>query len=350
MADFDLSIIIPLYNAEYYIKDCLSTLVNQSIDPGRYEIIVIDDGSKDNSLQVAKDFAVKYPNVHIIEQENQGVSAARNTGIDQARGAYIYFIDADDYLAHNTLNKVLNDVLERDLQVLYFEFISTNERNLFSSKNLDTYQIDRRVYTGTDFIANYPSINGVWRSIVKKDFILRNNLHFIKGICILEDVIYLFELLSVAERVSSTNLDVHRYYQNPKSMVHNKEEAHYNKAIKDQKYAVIKINELIENIASRNGNMDKCIEKLKGYQHYYIFTLLARHIKSSLTFNDFKDLVNDFKNLGMYPITHFPSKTKVHIFYKIAGYLFNRPFLLLPFAYTVKKLNLGKYLLHPQEK
>ena len=344
MSNLDLSIIIPLYNAEHYIQDCLSTLVSQSIDPGRYEIIVIDDGSKDNSLKVVKDFAVKYPNVRIIKQENQGISVARNAGIDQARGAYIYFIDADDYLAQNTMNKVINNALERDLDVLYFETIITKERNLFSSKNLDTYQIDSQVHTGADFIANHLTIISVCRFIVKKDFILRNNLHFIKGI-FFEDVIFLFELLSVAEKVSSTNLDVHRYYQNPKSIMHNKEEAHYNKAIKDLKYAVIKMGEIIDKIASKNGNMDKCIEKIKEYQNYFIFILLARQIKSSMKFHDFKGYVNHLKNLKLYPITHYP-KPGERIFIIIAVYVFNHLFLLYPFTYIVKTLNLGKYLLH----
>ncbi len=342
MNDFDLSIIIPLYNAEHYIQDCLATLVSQGIDPGRYEIIVINDGSKDNSLRVAKDFAVNYPNVRIIDQENQGVSEARNTGIDQARGAYIYFIDADDYLAQNTLIKVLDDALERDLDVLCFKSISTKERNLFLSKNLDSYQ-NSHIQTGIDFIANNPFPSTIWWFIVKKDFLLRNKLRFIKGIT-MDDVIYSLELLVAATMVSSTNLDVHRYYRNPTSIVNNKEEFHYNKTIKDMKYVIVKMGEVIDKLASKNGNMDKCIEKIKERQHYFIFGLLARLIRSSMRFNAFKDYLNGLKNLGMYPITHFPGKTKVSIFEKMAVYFFNRPFLLFPFTYTVKALNLGKYL------
>jgi hypothetical protein len=245
---------------------------------------------------------------------------------------------------------VLNDVLKRDLEVLYFEGFSTNQRNLFSSKNLDTYSIDSQVYTGTDFIANYPLITTVWRSIMKKDAILRNNLRFIKGVML--GVVFSIELLSVAKRVSSTNLDVHRYYQNPKSITHNKEEAHYNEVIKEFEYGLIKMDDLINRIASGNANMDKCVEKLKTKQHFFAFLLLARQIKSSMKFKAFKDYINKLKNLGMYPITHYPGKTKVPIFYKMAVYLFNRPFLLMPFTYTVKTLNLGKYLLqlHPGAK
>lgn len=348
MSNIDLSIIIPLYNAEYYIKDCLSSLVSQNIDPERYEIIVINDGSKDNSLKAAKDFAVKYPNVRIIEQENQGVGETRNTGIEYARGAYIYFIDADDYLAHNTLNKVLDDALARDLDVLCFNRILTKERNLFLSKNLDSYQIDSQIHSGIDFIANHTIISSVWWFIVKKDFLLRNKLRFIKGI-FWEDVIFSLELLLAAERISSTNLDVYRWYEgNSTSITHNKEAAHYNKTIKDVKYALIKLDEVINKLDPKNGNFQKCIEKIKDRQRYLILSLLPRLIKSPMSFIAFKAQVNELKNLGMYPtITHFPNQTnqtKARLSTKIEIYFVNRPFLLFPFTYIIKTFNLGKYL------
>ena len=339
----DLSIVIPLYNAEAYIKDCLSSLVKQSIDPGRYEIMVVDDGSTDNSLKVAKDFAANYPNVRVIEQENQGVSAARNAGIDQARGTYLYFIDADDYLAQNTLDKVLNDALKRNLDVLCFKSLSTKERSLPSYSNLDTYQIDSQILTGIEFIANYPIINSVWWFIVKKDFLLRNKLQFIKGIW-WEDVIFSMEILVAAERVSSTNLDVHRYYNNPKSTINKKEAVHYNKIIKDLKYVVIKMNEVINKVISKNGDMDKCIEKIKEKQHYFIFILLARLIKSSMKVKAVGVYVRELKSYGLYPITCFPGKMEVSLLNKMAVYIFNRFYLLFPFAYTIKMLNIGKYL------
>lgn len=92
----DLSIIIPVYNVEEYIYDCLYSVLN--IDNLNYEIILINDGSTDRSGDIIKEFAKKYHNIKIIEQENKGLSAARNKGIQNAIGEYILFVDSDDYL------------------------------------------------------------------------------------------------------------------------------------------------------------------------------------------------------------------------------------------------------------
>jgi glycosyltransferase involved in cell wall biosynthesis len=343
MTDLDLSFIIPLYNAELYIKDCLSSLVSQGIDPSRYEIIVVDDGSKDNSLKVAKEFSAIYSNIFIIEQENQGVGAARNNGVEQARGTYIYFIDADDYLAQSTLYKLLDNALIRNLDVLCFKSTDTTERNLFLSENPDRYKIDDQIYTGIEFIANSSIRFAVWWFIAKKEFLLSNNMRFIEGI-FFEDVIYALELFVAAERVSSTTLDVYRYYQNPTSIMHSKEEVHTNKIIQGYKYAINKMDEVINKLALETSN-DKCIENIKYWQHYFIFLLLAKLItRSSIRFKAFRDHFNELKKNNMYPISYYPGKKKIRKIYKMAVYCFNRPFILFTLTYAVKVLNLGKYL------
>lgn len=348
MNNLDLSIIVPCYNAEQYIHICLSTLVSQGINPRRYEIIVVDDGSKDNSLKVAKDFARNHPHIHIIKQENQGVSVARDAGIDLARGSYIYFIDADDYLAQDTLDKILDYALMHDLDVLSFKSLGTKERNLYLSTNLGVHQINDSIYNGVDFIANHPITNTVWWFIFKKALIKKNNLHFTKGRFI-EDVPYLFELLLASERVSSTNLDVHRFYENPHSVTRSKESPHYNKMIDDIMFAAIKIDEIIDKLDKRNDNMTKCIEKIKESQHFFIFILLVRLIKSTMHYHVVKVYIKELIDHQLYPITHFPGKGKSSFFIKLAVCIFNRPFLLLPFTYSIKALNIGKYL-HPWHK
>ena len=96
-----ISIIIPVYNVENYISQCLKSLLNQGVDEHTIEILVIDDGSKDNSIKIAKEFQKLHLCIKIYTQENGGVGSARNKGIDLANGEYIYFIDPDDYLVDN---------------------------------------------------------------------------------------------------------------------------------------------------------------------------------------------------------------------------------------------------------
>ena len=101
-----LSFIIPIYNAERYLSECLNSLLAQDLVADEYEIVCVNDGSKDGSLSVLRDFADRYPNIRIIDKENGGVTTARNAGLEAASGDFIWFIDADDLIQENILAKL----------------------------------------------------------------------------------------------------------------------------------------------------------------------------------------------------------------------------------------------------
>lgn len=108
-----ISIIIPVYNAEKHLRQCLDSLLAQGIPLKQYEILGISDGSQDASLSILQEYAEKYPNVIAIHKDNEGVSATRNKGMDLARGEYVWFIDADDFIAQNfLLNSGIMDLLD----------------------------------------------------------------------------------------------------------------------------------------------------------------------------------------------------------------------------------------------
>lgn len=104
--DYKVTIVIPVYNAEKYLRDCIESLLKQTIFQQDMEIILINDGSTDNSAEIYNEYTKKYPNIIAIEQENQGVSAARNVGIKEAKGKYIMFLDSDDTLSPGTVKNV----------------------------------------------------------------------------------------------------------------------------------------------------------------------------------------------------------------------------------------------------
>ena len=104
---FNLSIVIPVYNAEKVIKKCLDSLISQKTDY-KYQIILVNDGSTDNSLNIIKDYESKYKNVFVINQSNGGASIARNRGIRSAFGDYIGFVDSDDWVTEDYIEKLLN--------------------------------------------------------------------------------------------------------------------------------------------------------------------------------------------------------------------------------------------------
>ena len=109
-----LSIIVPVYNAAGYLPECLDSLLEQDIPHSDYEIVCVNDGSKDNSLQVLQSYAARYPNIVIVDKENGGVTTARNAGLAKAQGDYIWFVDSDDFLKTNILGSLRQQIQEHN--------------------------------------------------------------------------------------------------------------------------------------------------------------------------------------------------------------------------------------------
>lgn len=101
-----LSVIIPAYNVEKYIGECLDSLVRQNIDKEEYEVICVDDGSSDKTPEILDEYAKQYSNICVIHKENEGVSVARNVGIENAVGEYLWFVDSDDFIVHNIFKDI----------------------------------------------------------------------------------------------------------------------------------------------------------------------------------------------------------------------------------------------------
>lgn len=118
MDKISASIIVPIYNVEKYLAECLDSLERQTLDD--IEIIMVNDGSTDNSGDIAKTYAAQNENFCLINRENGGLSAARNSGLDVARGEYVYFLDSDDFLADDAIEKLYKKAKAENLDQLRF--------------------------------------------------------------------------------------------------------------------------------------------------------------------------------------------------------------------------------------
>ena len=137
-----LSILIPVYNAERFIERCLNSLIIQDLDKNEYEIIIINDGSTDNSLEIVENYSKEHANVVFYSHENQGVVATRNKLLKHAKGTYIYFLDADDYLAHNSFGVILEFALKNDIDITTKEGYAWLRENLMN-ENVEFLQADK---------------------------------------------------------------------------------------------------------------------------------------------------------------------------------------------------------------
>ncbi len=177
----DLSIIVPVYNVEKYLKRCVNSLLSQNLD--NYEIILIDDESKDLSGKIADEYAEEYEFIKVIHQKNKGLSGARNTGLKMASGEYILFVDSDDWLIENTVNKLLSEAKLYDLDIGIADFTYIDEENLIKLNKEKPYEC-KSIVSGEQFLIKCLELGSpmmVWKSIYKYKFIINNHLFFLEG-------------------------------------------------------------------------------------------------------------------------------------------------------------------------
>lgn len=198
-----VSVIVPVYNVEDYLVDALDSLVNQSLTD--IEILMIDDGSTDNSRYIIERYALDYDNFHAFHKENEGLSVTRNYGLKYAKGDYIFFIDSDDYLLHDALEKLYNCAVEYDSDVVTSNFFRYNDTKSWQHIICDYVfnNLDEDLYNTN--LAEYPNLiwdMPVWNKLYKKEFLDDINLRFYDGRVLFEDNIFSTELYVNAKKVS----------------------------------------------------------------------------------------------------------------------------------------------------
>ncbi|CAM4294692.1 glycosyltransferase [Zobellia nedashkovskayae] len=325
-----LSIIIPCYNMELYLQECVDSLLNQKLNPDEYEIIIVNDESKDNTLKIAVDYSKQNDHIKVIDKKNAGVGAARNSGYDLAQGDYVYFLDPDDYLAENTLPVLLKLAIDNDLDILTFKTKSVVEKKHPVSDNLSDQLAPLTIEDGISYVAHRKHQNEIWWYLIKRDFIKNTGIRFIEGKW-MEDAILTAELFCQAKRMAHINLDTHRYRILPTSAMRNKSPEHYNKVIYDNANAAHAFDKLILTIPSNHPNAEACIKRLKTRQQSFVFFLMVRLMKSDISVSEIPAMLSDFEKIDAYPLKKFIGEDYHGIGYSCLVFVFNRKPLINPF-------------------
>ncbi|MEW4924514.1 glycosyltransferase [Algibacter sp. 2305UL17-15] len=298
-----LSIVIPLYNKEQFIERCLLSLINQDVSLHEYEIIIINDGSTDSSASIVEIYKKKYSNIHLFNQKNLGPSAARNKGIDVAKGEYIYFIDADDYLAENVLNILLKLAEKNNLEILGFNSIYRTDDAKIESSTPVVNDFSLNVMDGITFIGECDYRNEVWWYLIKKDFLIDIGLRFVERKFMVEDSIFTSNIFVKANRVAKKNMDVHRFVRVENSVTTSTDNTHLKKFIFDLVVAIEELNLLMNTLDKSHTSYGKAVKSFKRKQQSYVFTILIKAFKcNSLCFEDLKKILSRLNKLGVYPI------------------------------------------------
>jgi len=189
-----ISIIVPIYNSEKWIKKCIESLVNQTYRD--IEILLINDGSKDKSLEICKDYAEKDRRIVVIDKENEGVSATRNLGIKKSKGEYIQFVDSDDYIEPCMCEKLIAAIVDVDMVLCGMRVWKNGvvlrephlDNGVYNFKdNVDTYFILRKINLGP------------CNKLFRKKLIFNG---FKEGLSLGEDALFLFDYMRKVDKVS----------------------------------------------------------------------------------------------------------------------------------------------------
>lgn len=224
-----ISVIIPVYNVEEYLRECVDSVINQIYK--NTEIILVDDGSTDSSGEICDEYVERDERVSVIHQKNGGLSAARNTGLANAGGKYIYFLDSDDYIAPNALDALYGIAEKDNSEVVFFDAVSFADTSDFTvnqnyvRKNAyktDTgYNIFKALSRNNDFHSAVPLL------FIDRAFLLNSDLKFIPHI-LHEDMVFTYQALCKASAVSQCREALYyRRYRKDSIMTSKKTKKHF---------------------------------------------------------------------------------------------------------------------------
>lgn len=289
-----ISIIVPVYNVEKYISRCIKSLIKQTYT--NIEIILVDDGSRDNSLKICNKFAKKDCRIKVIHKENSGVSDTRNIGVSNATGQYIAFVDGDDFLPIDAIESLYNAITQNnsDMSCGCCCKISakTTVQNHHPIKTIFTQNKDELME-----VMDYEEIKGPWAKLYKTEIIRSNNISFKKDIKISEDTIFVYQYLNKCKSISIIDKNVYYYNRLSSGSATTKYYDKFNIS------SFMCVDEYIKNVVVNDSDLlniklqEKIVKQFEAVNKYILFYKSDNKeeavLKLKETYNLFKDYIKD---------------------------------------------------------
>ena len=223
-----LSIIVPVYNVENYIRTCIQSIYRQGLDENIFEVIVVNDGTEDNSMAMIEDIIREHNNIIVIEQDNLSLSVARNNGIAKATGEYILMLDSDDLLIDNSLPILLKNALKTKVDLVVADFLEMTDEEIVNFKGITQKEIEFEEKMGEKLLLEdlNPYQCYIWRTLFKRSFIINNHLAFIPDIRY-QDVPFTHECYIKAKKCLRTHwlLNIYRKWAGASTLSFNYKKA-----------------------------------------------------------------------------------------------------------------------------
>ena len=298
----NLSVIVPVYNVESYIRPCFESLFKQGLDDGDFEVIIVNDGTPDRSMEMIADIVGQHNNITVINQKNQGLSVARNNGIAAAKGEYILMPDSDDILIEYSLKPLLERALESKVDLLVADFVVMDDQEIGAKQHLALRQPEPVFVEKTGRQLFLEDLNPyhcyVWRTLYRREFLISQNLSFYPGIRY-QDVPFTHECYLKAKRGIMTNrfLNIYRKWPGSATSVYK---------IENTKNFIIAIG-LTWNLRKTDGLSSDMLYKLEE-DVYISFRLLIYNILGFCKQKSEREGLMDYLNI------HAPDLNFTHSF------------------------------------
>lgn len=309
-----LSIIVPVYNVEEYLVTCIQSLLDQDIANNSYEIMAVNDGSTDHSLSVLEKLKEKHPHIlKIVSQENQGLSGARNTGMQHAQGTYLLFVDSDDTLAPRCLGSLMELMVTNNLDLLEFgaQGITPHKKVVFTvAPNSHGAVMD-----GTHYLASVKFIGSACNKVYRSGFLRQHQLQFMPKVYI-EDIEFNTRAIFRAQRIMAIpNIGAY-FLQRTGSITRNPQPAKVKKMIYDILTVLTAINSFTEELVTPSS---PAYLPLKKKVSSLIATMLLRVFKQSKDPILAKDVLGKLKEHSLYPTAYPAEDVTKNIFLAFAN-------------------------------
>ena len=325
-----LSIIVPIYGVEEYLHKCVDSLLLQDLPASDYEIVLVEDGGHDRCPQICDSYAAAHENIRVVHRPNGGLSAARNSGIEVARGEYLMFVDSDDYIEPNVLKGLLAQMERDDLDVLRYrlQYVRTKNERVNELTNEGEYEVfnpyKKDPFKGNDY-SEEPT-DGVtflnermntqcyaWQFILRRDLIVKSltpslfnslNTVFTPGIYF-EDTDWTPRMLIRAKRVASTETGVYNYLMREGSITNAVNRGKQKKVLDDKMRLVAEMQKQAEELQA------------KGLDNRWFARMIADTvisivgILSTQFYKEQKEYLAKLQALSVYPIKSQNAKAKL---------------------------------------
>lgn len=314
-----ISIIVPIFNAEAYLCRCLDSILDQGLEENEYEVILINDGSTDNSLSICEKYKREHPNVFsVITQENKGVSAARNKGILLSQGEYISFVDSDDCLIAGGYRWLIDRFYNSNVDKLMFWSLTIDKH---ASANMAAQEDWEKILTtdttGRSFLQNNfdPFVH---HSLYKRSFILQNNICFDETLKIAEDVLFNLSIDLCDPIVKIIPIRFYLYYVNKGSAVTNRSVAHCRLLVNNYISLLLRIKAFSQQERKNDGMANRLIEIGQNQ----LIPMTSRILSSDISSHELKDIRMFLEGGEFLP---FHSKNNMNM---VITFIYRTPFLL----------------------